>query len=685
MDIRKHLLKKGVSLTPSQTQGLSLSEKPALLLAVPGSGKTTVLVARTAALLETGLPPDRMLNLTFSRNSAEDMRKRFELLFNGLFAQPPHFSTIHSFCLRLLRDFGKREDRLVPAIAGTAGHPSTSSLIRQALRRATGSSPDEETLAEFSKWIGFAKNQLLPPSSRPSGAPESFPRVLALYEEAKRAAGLMDYDDMPLFAARILRSRPTFRSLWQERFDRINVDEAQDLSPSQHAVLRLLSPLGTGLFLVGDEDQSIYGFRGASPQELLRFAESFPGAQVWKMEENFRSRPEILACCSSLIRSCPERYDKELRPTRERGGRIEQVSPSSMEDAFCEIASIISEIPAGQTVGILYRNNLTAGPLALFLAGQGIPFRMEPSSASICRGPVRMQEAFLRLCSNPGDLDAFHRLRFQPELDSGLFQEVLQRADGRRTVPQLLRECAARSENGGSARKLADLLDACCKKAPAPVLEHFEKRTALGKRLLTRIQQGDAALRLRECQFRYFCRQATDYAGLRELLRRAESPLPFRPDAARLTLSTIHAAKGLEYDVILLLDAFDGILPDRTALEELAAGSPASYHEEIRLFYVAATRSRERLILFSPPKNGTGLRDSRFFSDFFRTRLPPRRPIPEIPPGTAVRHRVFGAGIVAHADGDSLTVSFSAGNMKTISLSYCISKGLLRIKRDIFR
>ncbi len=684
MDIPAHLGRMGVALTAAQLQGLSLSEAPTLLLAVPGSGKTTVLVARAAALLDAGVPAEEMLNLTFSRNSARDMEDRFRRLFAGCFPSAPRFSTLHSFCYRLLREFGRQEGRPVPGVVGAEGAPSSEVLIRKAVEAVTGSRPDPDLLTDFAGWVGFAKNRMLAPGSRPPGAPPVFPEVLARYEEEKRAAGLMDYDDMPLYAARILRSRPALCQDWRQRFSRINIDEAQDLSPAQYAVLRLLFPEGRGLFLVGDEDQSIYGFRGASPQELLRFAQGFPGAEVRKMEENFRSRPEILSCCGGFIRLCPERYAKTLRATREKGGRVEQVLPSSMEDAYGEAAALLRELPPGQTAGVLYRNNLTAGPLAGFLREKGIPFRLEPAPAGICRGPVALQNAFLRLCARPGDLEALRRLRFPGELDGGLFEEVFLRADGRQTVPQLLRDCAGRRDRGGFARKLAALLEDCRRRTPGQALEQFERRTLLGERLAARSEKGDPALCLRERQFRHLCARAGDYEELEELLRRAEAPEPFRPEEAVVSLSTIHGAKGLEFDWVLLLDAFEGILPGRTALEDLAAGSPQGYYEEMRLFYVAATRARERLVLFSAPKSWA-LRDSRFFSDFFRRRGMPQVSLPEVGIGTAVSHRVFGEGVVSAREGDALTVAFADGNMKNLSLSYCISKGLLKVLHGDFR
>ncbi len=673
MNLISYLSCKSVNLTASQQQSLSLSDEPVLMLAVPGAGKTTALVARTAALLDAGIPSERILNLTFSRAAATSMQQRFRQLFSEIFPASPRFSTIHSLCLSILRDFARQSGRTVPNIVGTDGMPTALSL----LRGAVGTSMDDEALAELENWISFAKNRLLDPSVRPSGAPDLFPQVFERYEKAKKSAGLMDYDDMPLFAAQILQKRPSFLAQWQQRFIRINVDEAQDVSPAQYAVLRLLTPRGKGLFLVGDEDQSIYGFRGASPQQLLDFAESFPGAKIWKMEENFRSRPEILSCCNGFIRLCPQRYDKEILPTRQSGGCVEQVLPASMEDSLQEIAAIIRETLPGQTVGILYRNHLSAGPAALWLEKEHIPFQIDPAAFILGRGPVRMQQILLQLAANPGDLEAFRQLRFPRELEAALFQDVLLRANGKKNVPQLLRDTAERFANGGPARKLADTLETCKTFSPLKALEFLEHRTVLAAQLRKQAEAGDPAIQLREYQFRFLCSLAQNVSSLETLQQHMENPKPFYPKEAQVFLSTIHGAKGLEYDTVLLLDAFDGILPGRAALDALQNGDQEGWYEELRLFYVAATRAKERLVVFSAPKDAKGMHDSRFFRDFFRHR-PRHIPMPLFAPGTPVFHRVFGSGTVIEQSGDRLTIAFGNGLLKSVSLSYCISNHLLK-------
>lgn len=675
MDIAAHLRKRGITLTPSQLQGLSPDPRPTLLLAVPGSGKTTVLVARAAALSSAGIPAEKVLNLTFSRSSASDMSRRFSELFGELFPKPPRFSTVHSFCFTLLREFSRQTGRPLPTLTGSDGAPSSSALLRRAAGQLSDAFVDEETLEELESALGYAKNRLLPPEEIPLGASPAFPKIRARYEAEKRAEKLMDYDDMPLFTLQILKSRPAFLEAVRSRFSRINVDEAQDLSPAQHALLQLLSPKGQGLFLVGDEDQSIYGFRGASPEELLRFAESFPGAQVLKMEDSFRSRPEILSCSSTFISLCPQRYDKRPIPRREKGGLVQQVFPRSMEDALAETAALLKEC-TGRSVGVLFRNNLSIGPLALFLTERQIPFRAQPEPSTLCRGPIAQQAAFLRLCARPYDLDAFRLLRFPGELSGELFEDVILRADGCTPVPELLRAAASRHPDSGPARKLSGLLKSCKDGTPGRNLEIFEQRTLLGSRILTRLTKSDATLRLLEEQFRYFCRRSHTYDELECQLKQSGSPVPFRPEEASVTLSTIHGAKGLEYDVVLLMDAFDGILPGRTALEDLTLRCPEAYYEEMRLFYVAATRARERLILFSPPKNAAHLRDSRFFHDFFRHTGNPS-PAPSVPPGARITHKAFGSGTVEQQDGDTLEIRFSDGSLRKLSAAYCVRHHLI--------
>ena len=682
VEISEYLRGKGILLSPAQEAALAPDPAPTLLLAVPGSGKTTVLVARTAALLCGGVPPERVCCLSFSRESAQDMGRRFGALFGELFPEPPRFSTIHSLCLRLLTDFSGGTGRPLPQLAGSGDAPGAALLMRRCAEEISGVSPDEEELAELLSKAGLCKNRMLSPAeiSALHDLPHGFPAIFARYEARKKEARLMDYDDLLLYAREVLQKRPAFRRRWQAAFDYWNVDEGQDLSPVQFSLLELLAPGGRGLFLVGDEDQSIYGFRGADPGGLLRFPGLFPGAKVLKMEENHRSRPEILALCEDFIRQSPERYSKRLVPSRPAGGETERVLPSDMQDAFEEAAALIRETPPGGSAGILYRNNLSACALSVFLREAGIPFRLEAAGPpSLWKYHARVMAALLCLCADPYDLAAFYAVDYRPDLDAAIYQNVLLRADGRRSVPELLREAAPLSPRGGSARAMAELLERCGRLTPWKALEELEQKLALGRRLRQRWEKGDPLIRMRYSQLRWLCRTSPDFPALLRRMAEAASPAAFRPEEARVTLSTIHSAKGLEFDTVLLWDCFDGVLPGKNALLARKYQDDAPFLEELRLFYVGATRARDRLFLFDPPGEIPGLRLSRFGYSF----LSPRRQRPPetgLSDGDRVVHKKFGEGVVRSVRDGAARVFFERIGEKTISLAHCAAAGLLRKK-----
>ena len=682
MEILRHLEEKGIRFNPVQAQALTTGRTPTLLLAVPGSGKTTVLVARLAALLERGADPERICCLSFSRESAGDMGRRFGELFGDLFPKAPDMGTIHSLCLRILTDFSRQSGRPLPKLTGSEEAPGSAAIMRRCAEEMTGTSPDEELLSDLLSKTGLCKNRMLSKgeiSSLPD-LPPYFLSIFTRYEAVKKAERLMDYDDLLLFSREILGKRPAFLQSWRERYDYWNVDEGQDLSPVQTALLELLAPEGKGLFLVGDEDQSIYGFRGADPSGILQFPKTFPGARVLKMEHNHRSRPEILSLCEGFIRQSPERFDKLLIPTRPEGGAVERVSSRDMSDAFQEAAAIIRETPPGETMGILYRNNLSACALSLYLQEARIPFRLDAGPVSLIKYHAKTMAALLFLCANPYDLEAFRYLDYRPDLDQLLYQNVLLRADGAKSVPELLREAAPLSPRGGSALNMAEVLEDCQTLSPYKALETLETKLALGRRLRQRWEKGDPLIRMRYSQLRWLCETSPDFPTLFVRMEAASAPAAYRPEEAQVTLSTIHSAKGLEFDTVILWDCFDGVLPGKSALLARKYQDDGPYWEEMRLFYVGATRARDRLLLFDPPELLPNLRLSRFGYAFLSAS--PRRPSKAegFAVGDPVSHRLFGAGVIQSFKNGGAKVFFESCGEKTLSLAHCVKMGFLRRK-----
>ena len=680
IDISAYLASKGVSLTEQQRQGLSLSENPMLLLAVPGSGKTTVLVARVAAQILSGIPAGKILNLTFSRESARDMNTRFGRLFPEM--ETPRFSTIHSLCYSILSSYAAQNGRIVPTLTGSDGAPSSSQILRQALGRLQNREDirflDDEDIADTLAAIGLCKNRML--SRKEMG---DIPCVIAglaevydAYEAVKSENGLMDYDDILLYALTFLRKLPDILSRFRGRYTHINVDEAQDISKVQLEIIRLLTPSGQNLFMVGDEDQSIYGFRGAYPEGILSFEKLFPDGTVCRMEDNFRSRPEILTLCDRFIRQNRERYDKTIRPSREnRPGAIIPFRPSSPDRAMERILQAVKALGPDEHLGILYRNNLSAYPVADLLRLAEVPFTLTSSPVNLNRYHVRSVLDIMMLAENPTDRQRFAAIG-KADLDKELQKQLLSLPGGQ-DYPLLL----ARSDDQKS-RNLGKILRQIRGLPPADSLRIICRELKTGRIYLAKALDREEPLgALRSVIFRQFARRAATAAQLEARISELEQyfKAPLRPDNARVHLSTIHAAKGLEYDHLLLLDCCEGILPSRAAAGTPPEMARREMNEEVRLFYVAATRARETLTLFYPAESDKGLVPSRFLYAF----LTPPEKRPDGPqadhflPGERVIHRRFGNGLVALVQGDVLTVTFENGKNRQLSARMCIQKHLL--------
>lgn len=653
---------------------------------MPGSGKTTVLVARVAAQIFSGIPTGKILNLTFSRESARDMGERFRKLFPEM--KTPRFSTIHSLCYSVLSSYAAQNGRIVPTLTGSDGAPTSSQLLREALGRMQRDENagfiDDEDIADALAAIGLCKNRML--SRKEMGdiscAISGLAELYGAYEAVKSEKGLMDYDDILLYALTFLRKLPDILARFRSRYSHINVDEAQDISKVQLEIIRLLAPTGKNLFMVGDEDQSIYGFRGAFPEGILSFEKLFPGASVCRMEDNFRSRPEILTLCDQFIRLNPERYEKSIRPARESNPdfsarTVIPFQPSSPDRAMERVLQSVEALGPGENLGILYRNNLSAFPVADLLQLAGVPFTVTASPAKLNQYHIRSVMDIMMLAENPTDrsrLAAIGKL----DIEDSVRKQLTSLPDGQ-DYPALL----SRSD-GEKSRKLGQILRQIKGLSPVDALSLICRELKTGRFYLAKLLgKDDPAAVLRSCIFRQFVRRTRTIPELEKRIADLEEYLknPPRPENAHVHLSTIHSSKGLEYDHLILLDCCDGILPARESSDTPPKQARKAMNEEVRLFYVAATRARETLTLFYPAASDSTLLPSRFLSAFL---YPPEKEEENADKvqngfsiGEKIIHRQFGEGRVTSVNGDIMTISFDNGKNRSLSIGLCLRKKLI--------
>ena len=677
---------KGVRLNAEQRQAVSFAKGMALLAAAPGSGKTTVAVCRAARLLEEGTSPGRILTLTFGRRSREDLAARFAALFPEW--ETPRVSTLHAMSLRILREGAARAGR---ELFGVLADPAPT--VRRLLRQQGIAAPSEETLLA-------ACSALERETSDPGAAAESadfdLARLARDYAREKREKRLMDFADMQVYALRLLTQDEAQRSLWQGRLDYVQVDEAQDTSPVQQKLAALLAGGCGNLLCIGDADQSIYGFRGAAPDFLNEFERTFPGARVLTLPVNFRSRPEIVEAAGRVIRWNADRRDLRMRAARPAGGAVERAALADWGEQAAYVCRRARDLAPGRTLGVLYRNNDSAAPLCDALLRAQIPFVLsrEGGGERLFGSAGRDLQDLARLVLDPADAQAFDRVRGL--LLGAAPRACFQRAD---SVPgdrfQALLAQGTLPAKAAERLRAAQARLASLRGKPAPeVLDALCRAHGLGDHRC----DGLRAL-------------AREEADLRRLLLRAEA-LPSLVEAqgaqaagARVFLSTIHAAKGLEYDEVVLVDAMEGVLPPRGSGAARVPETRAQLEEETRLMYVAVTRARERFTVPTAARAfGAERAESRYVARLldertgraqaaargnaagapFLARPLARRPADAdlgaegIRPGARVVHRVFGEGeVLSLGPRSQMRVRFSDGE-RLLDAQVCLRAAVLR-------
>ena len=666
---------QGILLSDQQRLGAEPLPGCTLLLAVPGAGKTTVLCARLAELLANhGANPRRVLVLTYNRESARDMARRWQRLFGELFPRAPGFSTIHSFCLGLLREYAAGRGSVLPTLMEGRGQgEERAALLRDFYREETGKYLSDDLLGRAVNAMGYCVNMQLPPEKAGELPRELsvFPRLFSRYTAYKRENGLMDFDDMLLFADTALRRSATLRERIAGRYDYILADEAQDISRLQHSIIRQL--VRDNLFLVGDEDQSIYGFRGAWPQGLLRFGEDYPGGRVQKLEQNYRSTGAIVAGASRVIGGCRQRYPKEIFTRREEGAPIRICREPAQEEEYEAIAGLLEQLPPGESCAVLYRTSFTGIGLGWTLRRRGIPFFSRETGLGYGGDAITRQVGgLMRLALAPGDGRLFRQVYYC--LGCGIPRDVAEAAIAARP-DDLLRYILDRlgypgkesGRLGWVRRVLARMAGEHPAKQLRDILEELEYLSFLERRHLGGHQMAVCLQKL--CILRDFAARAQDTGAFLERLQTAEQVLR-SPEPCPVTLSTVHSAKGQEWDRVIIADALEGIFPAEDALEYGAFGEGGPMEEETRLFYTAMTRARDRLVIFAPAKAlGRRLAPSRFVQALDDT-APEVRGV-SLTPGLRVAHSFFGIGILERVDSvkGTVAVSFRHHGVKHFSIA----------------
>ena len=600
-------------LNERQREAVLATDGPLLVLAGAGTGKTRVITYRVAHLIELGVPGGAILAVTFTNKAASVMKDRIGDLLRatGRDASDVWVSTFHSFCARLIR---REAHHLgLPRDFAIYDDDDQAAAVKRALAQldlATGDYPPRAIRAQ----ISYAKNHGLTPDEMAASAAEArddsrkeAARVFRVYNEILRKAGALDFDDLLLRAVDLLRDHPDVRSAWNSRFHYIMVDEFQDTNRSQEELVRLLAGTRKNVAVVGDEDQSIYAWRGARAGNLKRFTQDFPDAKIIRLEENYRSTQTILDAAAAVVKNNSDRLGKTLQATLGAGGRLrfyEEPDAFAEAEYICgQISSTVRNDPHAH-IAVLYRTTAQSRSFEEVLRRLGIRYRVVGGFSFYERAEVRNALAYVRLIFHPEDDVALLRVLNVPP--RGIGAVTIAALDERaKETSQSLWDVIRNGEflNGkkfsGALRsfsKLIEDLQADCKDLPpAQLIERVLDSTGY----LDWVEQQDnlenssRAENLRELA--NAMAEATEQGQtLEDILDSAAlaSDADEYDDTIPVSLMTLHSAKGLEFDAVFLAGLEEGLLPHGRSL-----GSNTEVEEERRLFYVGMTRAKQSLLL----------------------------------------------------------------------------------------
>lgn len=694
--------KHGIVLHPQQAKAVQHVDGPCLLLSVPGGGKTTVICARLANLiLNHNISSQNILTLTYSRAAALDMQKRFHKLFSPFISDEVRFSTIHGFCFSVIKAYTQNKERPMPTIIeGNANVFSKFSILKNLYQEINQETPSEDTLEDLVRHISLAKNQLLD-THQIFQLETPIPNFFLLYEQyeqMKRRSRFIDYDDMLTGVYQLFSQDPSVLNLYQTRYPFIHVDEAQDNALVQHKIVQLLSQPTYNLFMVGDEDQSIYGFRAATPQALLDFKQDYPNAKVLFMEENFRSTPNIVKPANQFIQQNKNRYQKEMYTQRTPGEAIRFVQTKEQIHIFDYILKNIQNAP-NTSYAVLYRNNLSGIALADHLLRHNIPFIMKDSATSFYKHFI-IQDicAFMIFSDNLRNLAAFEKI--YSKLNLPLSKEVLayiqKHHNPTKSIFEQIPHCPSFPKT--FERKLHQVFGSLVQiktKKPIDAIDFIEHKLHYTQYLKKMCKDKGYTFESFSLILDTLKSIAIPLQSHNELIQRLEmlaqksinsKAVGFSSKTLQsVTLSTIHSSKGLEYDTVFLIDLIEGQFPSASSFCKDHTIQSAALEEEVRLFYVGITRARSLLHILTYEKlHKRKIPVSRFVHQLkSASTFLKKTPLKTHATDYEIEHTRFGKGIVLEINEakDEIRIAFDTFGEKRLSLNTCLEMNYLQMNQ----
>jgi len=700
-------------LTVEQKEAVLTVEGPIALISCPGSGKTTVLVAKIAyMILCLHVNPRKILVTSFSKQSAKDMEERFYNKFGDKIEEKINFSTIHSFAFSVFRDYATRINMKYSIIEGYDSEITTkNSILENLYKKYNKENIGEDKLRELSGFISYVKNFMILYKDI-DGYSEQFPvpnfkEIYKEYEEIKREykVRLLDFDDMLSMCYHALTKNSEMLEACRAKYDYFLIDEAQDNSKLQNAISRLISKPKYNVCVVGDFRQSIYSWRGAVVEELTNFKEYYPSGKMLFMNQNFRSTKSIVKTASEFIKTNPNELNRNMVTENQQGDPIEFIAA---EDEFKQIDYVIDGLK-GKTnlkeIAVIYRNNISAIPLIEKLTKEGIPFYIKDEVPLFFNHFITNDIiSFFNLAENPSSIEDFQAIYYK--MKSYVSKNDIE--DLYNNIPEIgpdnkIKTIFDRLAEGASyeakKEKLIDFkyhFEMISRMAPEKAVLYIEKELNYKAYLKDYSKKFNYSMETIDVMLSTLKVIASDLKAIGELKPKLTS---LQSDMIKskknkgtnvVTLTTAHSSKGLEWDEVFIIQCQN--IPSADSLERAKDADNAEIEEETRLMFVAITRARNKLHLIYPEwQNDKKVKPSKFYKKLAKISGNPANSSAdikkiniirankfELSKGLLITHNKWGQGEILDIDGDMFTIELSGGGVKRLSATICFEKGLIQ-------
>ena len=612
-------------LNPEQRNAVTHSTGPLMVIAGAGSGKTRVLTYRIVHLLKSGVSPHNILSLTFTNKASKEMRNRIELMVGESDARSLWMGTFHSVFSKILRF--EAEKLNYPSNFTIYDTDDSKSLVRSIIKELN-LDKDIYKVGMIRNRISSLKNNFITPAGYNNKSElnqqdkiakrTEFGRIYQMYVQRCEKASAMDFDDLLLKTYQLLENHPDVLLKYQEKFKYLLIDEYQDTNHVQYLIIKKLAALNENICIVGDDAQSIYAFRGANIQNILNFKVDYPNYKTYKLEQNYRSTSTIVEAANSIIKQNEKQIEKNVWTSNTKGDKIIVVKTGSDNDEGRLVANTISDVQMRNQAhhkdfAILYRTNAQSRSLEESLRKRNIPYKIYGGLSFYQRKEIKDLLAYYRLAINPNDEEAFKRIINYPT--RGIGSTTIQRLnvfanEHNKTIWEIINhlEEAEININKGTQKKLKEfalminnfIINSKQKDAHA-IAEEIAKQTGLFNNLYTD-KSPEGVSRFENIQellngIKDFSETAEQGVNklpdfMEDVALLTDQDKETEDDFNKVTLMTVHAAKGLEFPYVFVVGLEENLFPSMMSGE-----SQENLEEERRLFYVAITRAKKRLFL----------------------------------------------------------------------------------------